>query len=175
MERLGRASTHVYGAPASVRQPAGTKPLAAALCVHSLHELSCPYATTVATALSLVTKLLEPVGLERLTDQGYEWQPRVPENWHPSINETHGVFATSSNSLVNVTLIDPVVVNVTVGEIGIQWVFSVSPRGGWAQGDDSFTIQLVYVAVFTFIGGMGMGCATVAGVRANYKLSQPNA
>jgi hypothetical protein len=35
------------------------------------------------------------------------------------------------------------------------------------------TSQLVLVAVFTVIGGMGMGCATVASVRANYKVNQP--
>ncbi|KAJ1627406.1 histidine kinase-like ATPase [Pavlovales sp. CCMP2436] len=116
-------------------------------------------------------RLFEPVGLKSLhIDHGYEWQLKVLENWHPSINETQGVFATSPDSPANVTLLDPVVVNITVSEIGVHWVFSVSPQGGWAaRRDGSFTIQLVLVAVFTVIGGMGMGCATVASVRANYK------
>ncbi|KAJ1627106.1 hypothetical protein T492DRAFT_842599, partial [Pavlovales sp. CCMP2436] len=124
-----------------------------------------------ATALARMDRLFEPVGLKSLhIDHGYEWQLKVLENWHPSINETQGVFATSPYSPANVTLLDPVVVNITVSEIGVHWVFSVSPQGGWAaRRDGSFTIQLVLVAVFTVIGGMGMGCATVASVRANYK------
>jgi hypothetical protein len=48
----------------------------------------------------------------------YDWQLKVRENWHTTINETQGVFANSPDSPWNVTLSDPVVVNITVGEIG---------------------------------------------------------
>lgn len=127
----------------------------------------------LTTILASVDDLLRPSGLHRLEDRvvgelsGFNWQV-IDRQKHPTLEQQDGIFAASESAPANATMDGVVEGNVSIPELGIDWAILVAPKEGWPLTSDGFVLQLALIALFTVVGGIGMGCVIIGGVRHDY-------
>ena len=128
-----------------------------------------------ATLLTLVADLLRPLELERLEREmtlsrpvsfHYQLRDTTP---HLSIQSTRGIFAHSTGAGPEVVQDRPVLVNVSLPEIGVEWELSLSPWGGWPTVSSDFWIQLALLLLVTGLMGAAACFMIIGNVRGKYQ------
>jgi len=126
--------------------------------------------------LSYIETFLEPAELGRLESgnvsagdfESFEYQLRAVTP-HVTLEDVQGIFARSASAPEAELMEDAVRAEVRVDEFGVHWELLVRPRGGWLGTSSTFALNLVLVAVFTVVGGAGMGGVIIINMRAAYR------
>jgi len=125
--------------------------------------------------VATVEALLEPIDLSRLTNgthsvagiDRFVYQMR-DANPHRSLENNSGIFAASEGISRTDRMAEAAEALIVLEEFGLSWVLAVQPEGGWPQVSSEFVVQLVLIALFTIVGGMGMGVVIIGNVRGAY-------